>query len=590
MAKDLSKLSDEELERIAGQGEKQSVIASMSDEELERIASAKSTSSEPSLGKDVYVKTTEGLLFGARPFVAGVGAGVGRSIGELERGDIGLLDRIKNLPERFQAGFSEGKQEAIAEEADVADRRPGLSAAIGVGTALATAPLLAAKGLQATRAGGILSGVGQSAKIGAGLGAAQALGHAESTGEAIEDIAKGSLLGGGLQIGGNVATKAAPIVAGLASKGAKKIASALTGVSEKEIQTYAQRANKIKELVARSGGDMSEAADQIRSKVSRDIQVTRQKIGAQIGAALDDPKYQNVLIDAKPVVQKLDESLSAIGKTTARFRPDEINELKNIRDLVTQSLDADGRIDLKTLSELKEELQAIAKPSYNNGAVIFPRGDLAAKASKGAAGEARRLLNVAAPEIKAANDQLRKLHVIEEGMNKNLIRVGKPESALIAAGAGGNSRNAKFLSQIDEITGGNSLQQAEDLAAARTFSNASLDPRDMTGKAAYRLAAGTLGGGVLGGVPGAAVGGALTSPLALRTAIDTGRFLGRIAAATGRGIGRVLPNTPSGTGQAAFMTGAQRGAANEASAYDNAVNRRLRFLDNNRNTKTGRGQ
>ena len=56
MAKDLSKLSDEELMQIASQGEKQKAISSMSDEDLERIAN-QGAKDEPSLAKDVYVKT-----------------------------------------------------------------------------------------------------------------------------------------------------------------------------------------------------------------------------------------------------------------------------------------------------------------------------------------------------------------------------------------------------------------------------------------------------------------------------------------------------------------------------------------------------
>src|SRR3990167_9593225 len=182
-------------------------LSNLSDDELEKIASQKNA---PSLGEDVGVKLTEGLLFGARPFVAGVGGGLGAAMAKSGDPNLGLMERIKSLPQSFQSGFSEARQGALAEEADVSQRRPGMSTAVGIGTALATAPLLAAKGLHAVKAGGILSGAGSAARAGAGLGATHALGHAESSGEAIESIGTGAAAGMVTQIGANIIAKAAP--------------------------------------------------------------------------------------------------------------------------------------------------------------------------------------------------------------------------------------------------------------------------------------------------------------------------------------------------------------------------------------------
>ena len=528
---------------------------------------------------DHYVGATKAVLFGTRPFVAGVGGGIGNAIG-MDNSDMGLAERIKAIPGNFQSGFKTARADALAEEADLAQRRPGLSTAYDVGGAVLTAPLVAGKALQGIRAGGIMSGAGQAAKVGAGLGAAEALGHAENSGEAIETIGKGALIGAGAQVGANAVAKAAPVVGRALAKGAKKIASGLTGIDEKVISTYAQRADQVKSMIKNSGGEISEAADQVRRGITKDIQVTRQKLGNQIGKALDG--YEGVLADGKPILQSLDDTISKVGEVTARFRPDEINELKNLRDLVAKSLLDDGMIQLKTLSAVKEELQAIAKPSYMNGAMIFPKGDLAAKAAKGAAGEARRILNQAAPEIRHANEQLSKLHRIEELINKNLIREGKPESALIAAG-GGNDRNAKLLGAIDQITGGTAVKQAENLAAARTFGNPQLLPQDFTGKSVSRMLAGGGAGTLLGGPVGGAVGTALTSPLGLKYGIETTRFIERLAKATGK----MLPRTPDGAGRAAILSqGIAR--SSEGPAAESSINRRLRFLEKGRNTKTGR--
>lgn len=589
----LESLSDDDLGKISQAKDVGSALGSLSDDGLKKIASykapkASSTSRDPGLASDIGVKVGEGLMFGARPFVAGVGGGIGESIGMMER-DIPLAERLRNLPGAFAKGFGEERALAQAEEADVSARRPGLSTAIGVGTALATAPLLAGRAVQAAKAGGLLSGVGQAARIGAGLGAAQALGHADSSGEAIETIGGGAALGGALQFGGNAAVKAAPAIGRVLGRGAKKIGSALTGISEQEIQTYASRADEVKALIAKSGGDIAEAADQIRSGIGRDIQVARQKLGNQIGAALDDPKYAGVIIDARPIIHKLDEMIGSVSKTAAKFRPDEINELKNVRDVVFSSVDDGFKINLKTLSEIKEELQAIAKPSYNNGALIFPKGDLAAKASKAAAGEARRLLNAAAPEIKVANEQLSRLHRIEDVINKNLIREGKSEAALIAAGSGGNPRNAKLLSGIDQITGGQSVRQAENLAAARSFGNPALLPADFTGKSAARILSGAGAGTIMGGPVGGAIGAAATSPAALKLTIDTGRFLNRLGRATGAGMSKMLPAAPAGSGRAAVMSGAVKETTAGERHAETAVERRLRELKKKGSIKSDAG-
>lgn len=536
----------------------------------------------PSLADDVRVKLEENILFGARPFVAGVGGGVGRSIGKLQDPNLGLSERIRQLPAEFQKGFGDARKEALAEEADVSERRPGMSTAIGVGTALATAPLLAAKGLQAVQSGKLLAGTGQALRVGTGLGAAHALGHAENSGEAVETILKGAGTGVALQVGGNAIAKAAPAAARLIGKGAKKVASGLTGVSEKEIQTYASRADEVKKMMAQSGGEISEAADQVRRGITKDIQVTRQKLGNQIGKALDG--YEGVLADGRPMLQSLDDTISKVSEVSARFRPDEINELKNIRDLVAKSLLEDGMIPVKTLSAVKEELQAVAKPSYMNGSVIFPKGDLAAKGAKGAAGEARRILNQAVPEVKHANEQLSKLHRIEELINKNLIREGKPESALIAAGST-NPRNAKLLGAIDEITGGTAVRNAENLAAARSFGNAQILPVDSTGKAVARMITGGGVGTIAGGPVGGIVGTALTSPAALKLGLDTARFAQKIGSA----IGKAIPKAPAGSGRAAMFSGGVERSYSERPA-ESTINRRLRFLEKTRNTKSGSGQ
>lgn len=535
---------------------------------------------------DYVVAAERGVLQGARPFVAGVGGAIGNTIGRLERGgwEEPLADKLGGAVDALKSGFTDSRQAARAEESDLQSRRPWLTGVADVGGALLTAPLLAAKGAQAAAqvaskaptGAGLLTrmatsvgntgrmlgqGAGQAAKVGGLMGTTQALGHADSLGEAATMIGGGAILGGGSQVGLNAISKAAPAVWGAVKAGSKKVASGLTGVTEKEITTYASRANEVKKLIGDAGGSMSDAADAVREGITRDLQTTRQRLGSQIGQALKSEKYAATKVNGAPLLQKLDEALAKVGDVTARFRPDEINELKNLRDLVAQSMDETGGVGLQTLSQLKEELQAIAKPSYMNGAKIFPKGDLAASGAKGAAGEARRLLNAAAPEIKAANDQLRRLHLIEEGMNRNLIQVGKSEAALVSAGSGANPRNAKYLSAIDEITGGTAVRQAENLAAARSFGNPQLLPVDTTGKALARMATGGGVGTVLAGPIGGVIGTAATSPAALKAGLDIGRGVAKAASAVGRGVSGAMPEVSAGTSRAALAGAGVRGRA-----------------------------
>lgn len=547
-------------------------------------------SNSPSLGSDLSTLVSRDLLFGARPAVAGVGGAIGEGIAQLTRNDLSLADRIKSLPSAMGQAFSEERLNAQAEEADAARRNPKLSLASTLGTGLVTAPLLFGKGVQAASAGKLFSGGMNAAKVGAGIGAAQAAGHADSFQEAGEMIATGAGTGVLAQAGGNALMKAAPVVGnGLkyvgdkASKLATKVASNLTGIDEQVIRTYASRADKIKDLLKRSGGDIAEAADVERQAINKELQVTRQTLNNQISKTLENPEFAEQLVPGKAILQTIDDQIKKVSEVTAKFRPDEINELKNTRDLVASFLDDGGNINLKNLHAVTQELQSIAKPAYANGGLIFSRGELAAKVAKGAAAEGRRLVNESAPAIKAANNQLSRLHSIEDIMNRNMLRVGKPEASLVAAGSG-NARGARVLKAIDKVTGGSALERAENLAAAKTFGNVSLNPMDYTGKALARMATGSGIGYVTGGEEGALVGAALSSPAALKLTMDAGRFAGRLAQATGRVL--VPPAAVTGAGREAIKQGLVKEAtAAERHAGGDVLERRIQELQNKRKIK-----
>ncbi len=528
----------------------------------------------PDDSKDHYIGATKGVLFGARPAVAGLGGGIGAAAAELTREDKGLWERIKESPSAFGKGFSAERQAAQKEEQDLAQRRPWFSMGYDIGGALLTAPLIAGRALQAPSAA---MRIAKSGQLGIGLGAAQAAGQANTGAEAVEMMAMGGATGLAAQAGGELISKVAKPVTNYAGDKVRKIWSNLTGVSEKEIQTYASRANEVKALMKSADGDVSIAADKVRDGIMRDVQITRQKLNSQISDALQAPQYQNVALDGAPVLQALEDAAGKASKVSAAYRPGEINHLKNLIDTTKQFV-KDGKISVQDLHQVKAELQKAAQSSYDTGLrqVIFPLGEMPARAAKGAAAEAKRILDRAVPEMAKANQQLSRLHAIEDVMNKNLIKAGKPEAAILAAGSGANPRNARLLGSLDKLTGGTGVRQAENLAAGRTFGNIPLIPTDFTGKSAARMAAGFGGGYILGGndTQSGFLGMAAASPSTLKLALATKRVAGAVAGPVAQAIGRKIPSGTIPAAAANLVTGKL--------SDQSAVERRMRFLENSR--------
>lgn len=413
------------------------------------------------------------------------------------------------------------------------------------------APILSGKGLAkaATEAipiaTGLAGGVAGSAfgpfgtvggsALGAGLGESiknlikqKVFGEVPKTmGENLKDIAAATASGAIAEVGGQVLGKALTATPGVLSKAGKKIGEALTGVPEKEIATYAKNAKAIKAMAKASDNSTIEAADQIRTKFQDSIQKTRQSLNnaldqvIQSGAAPGKPW---TAVDSRPILQSLDVAKSKINPLNEKAIAEIESEIAKIRTMSNNG----GPLTLKEANDVKRYLQDAASSAYSNQG-IFQGGSEFARAAKSGAATARELLDKAAPAIKNINKKLSKLHDIEDSININLIVPGKPESALLAAGSGGNQRNAKLLADLGKQVGGDFLTEAENLAAMRTFGSPKLMAADVTGKSAARIGAATGLGAVAGGVPGAVVGGALTSPMALRTAIDVGRTVAPLA-------------------------------------------------------------
>lgn len=519
----ISQLSDDQLRQMVAQKRAQPTndFSNLSDEALRaEVEKKRKSPSDFNTGlRDLATLTSRDLTLGAAPLAAGIGAGAGAFSGT--KGDLG---------EKWKAGkeaFFEGRGERHAEEEAAAERNPNLSKITTVAGLLATAPLAAGA---------------SAAKVGAGLG----LVRAGSEGESLADIPGMALQGAGLgYLGGKAGEYAAKGIskgAGLVSAGAKKLAetapgqlvgravkqvgripsramSALTGAAEKDITNYWNKTKEINQLIDEG---IPGASDRIRNEFAGEVRNYRQGLNSKITEALK--QEGDVLIDPNNITAVLD---GAKAKLNSKFDQEAI---KGIDEMSKRIGTAESVSDLFAA---KEWLQDMAKGQYVRNGQIFTTNDKTARAAKAAANEARKLLNFVSPEIKGANNQLARLHQIEDQLTRTILKEGSPEASLLAAGRGANPRNEKLLKELGEKTGYPILGKAEELASAKTFGEAKLDPFDTTGKSAFRLLAGGGAGGMLGGPTGAAIGAAATSPAALKLGINAAQVPRAIAMGAG---------------------------------------------------------
>lgn len=411
----------------------------------------------------------------------------------------------------------------------------GLATLPTVGTLLGGAAGGAA-GLAAPIPGGAAVGAAGGAGLGAAageslrqIGEKYLLGEGpKSTEQYYKDVAKEGLLGATSEAGGQALGIGAKAVAETkpvkwlgekVSNIAAKVGSTLSGVTEKEIKTYAKHADQIKEMAKASDSNVALAADEVRGKFFADIDATRKAMNQKISKALEKSQAS---VDATNVLTELEKAKKTIN---AKLYPEQITQVDDlIGKIKNLGVESEGKFSMSVqdLNDVKSFLQEKASTAYRSPGEIFALGKESAKVAKNAGGVARDLVNKAAPEIAEANKTLSKLHNIEDNMNLNLIAPGKPESALLAAGSGGNVRNVEYLKELGNITGTDMLGEAEKLAAMRTFGSPALIAADTTGKSLARMTLGAGAAGAVGGLGAAPIGGFLASPAAIKAAIDAG--------------------------------------------------------------------
>ena len=484
--------------------------------DAQKVSSDIEDASKMSRGEAFKIGVEQGGTFGLRPVVAGLSGAAGGIVGDLSNpiGNEGLSDRVKRAFGDIGSNYQEARRGAVSEQNKAYEDRPGYNMAGNLAGSAVLLPYTAsAKGLSG------------AVSLGGKMGAAQALSEAESIPEAIQKTVTGAALGAGTYGLTKGLEKGIPYVADKIGQGIKKttvrLGSTFTGETEKNIKNFIEKNDAINKIISESGGEISVAADEARDVFANQIRNYRQKLGEEIGKKLDQANPEKV-VDVMPILGKLQEVKNRINLS---LKPEAGQQIDDIVNKVIDAAGDSGQLSLRELHEVNQFLQDSAKASYLKGGQIFVPGKEAQMAAKQAAREGKIIFDKLAPDVKAINNNLSMLHKIEENINKNLIASGKPESALLAAGASDSGRNRVYLEKLGKIVGKDFIGTAEELAAAKAFANPNLLPIDTTGKSLTRMAVGGLAGSLAGGginpVTGA-MGAALTSPAALKQTVNAG--------------------------------------------------------------------
>ncbi len=312
---------------------------------------------------------------------------------------------------------------------------------------------------------------------------------------------------------------------------------AATGVPARDIETYIRKTPEINQIISESGANPAVAANLKRESWMDDLQKTRKEANSEITQALHSAPKDEVL-PASPILASLEKAKASLDPVYEK------KALAEIDDLIAhvQEASPQGMTNLPRLQKAKNFFYEAASGSYQKNGQVFNPSDATQRAAKGAAAEAKNLLDSLGPEsMKKANQTLAELHEFEDTAKKNLFTPETPEAALLAAGAGSNVQNRETLKRLGQILGRDTVSEAEALSSARSFGDPKLLPVDTTGKAALRTGLLAKLGHMMGGTPGAIALGGLSSPAALKIGVNAGRSLDAAASRFGVSARDALP-------------------------------------------------
>jgi hypothetical protein len=345
------------------------------------------------------------------------------------------------------------------------------------------------------------------------------------------------------------------------TKAVSKLGSVLTGVPEQEIKTYIEQYPQVQKLIADHGDDISGAANQIRQGFQDSVRARRAQLGQQVGNALNKLPDQKV-VPIAPVVDALNQVKNRMNSS---LRFEEVNQVNDLADRIGKLADANGNVTPKEMFDIKQFLQDRGTGSYMKDGQIFVPGKDAQIAAKNGAAQARQIVNTMSPTVADANNELSRLHDIQDKMNKNLIAPGNPDAALAGAGNGLNAKNAADLKQLGDVAGADMLSGAQQYAAAKRFASPGLSSADTNGKGVERALKAGIVGQAFGGPIAGGIAAVATSPMALKLGIQAGRIpvaaIQKIAGATGNltdaTIQRAYQILKTPEGQSAFNAALQ---------------------------------
>lgn len=345
-----------------------------------------------------------------------------------------------------------------------------------------------------------------------------------------------TVIGAAAKSADSVGSAANAVGHGLGEVGTKvvsKVGGMMTGVPEKEIATYIKEYPAVQKMIAEHGENISGAADKVREGFQSSIRAKRAELGKQVGAALDALPNEKV-VDISPVVSELEK---VKGRLNQNLRFEEVKQIDDHINRIKAVAGEGGKVTPKEMFDVKEFLQDRGSGAFMKDGQIFIPGKDAQIAAKNASREAREIVNTMSPTVAGANKELSRMHVMESRINKNLIAPGKTDAALTTAGNAMNPKNAKELELLGGMTGTDMVGDAARFAAMKRFAKPGFTAADSTGKAVERGIKSAIVGGALGGPVAAGVATLMTSPMALKIAIQAGRIpvaaVQKLAGATG---------------------------------------------------------
>lgn len=302
-----------------------------------------------------------------------------------------------------------------------------------------------------------------------------------------------------------------------AKKGFTKASSSMTGVPERAIETYIDQTDLVDDLIHKTGGDVTELADDMRRNWQTGVRARKSILGKKVDKTLSK---SDELVDVNPLLDEFDELKRNIDPIT---QPEDMAAIMEMENMVKAKA-AQGNLFAKDMNNIKKALQKKAKGSYIKDGQIFTPGAEQKRFARLGARRARKLTEAAEPSVAGDNRQLSKLHTIEEKINKNLLAEGKPEASVISAGSHTHKRNLSNLQKLSDASGMDMVGDAEKLAAAKYFGNPSLMPQYTTGKSVLATGAPAAVGWAVGGPAGGAIAASMSSPMMLKVAIKTGKL------------------------------------------------------------------